>query len=361
MLSEKWQDKRKKYAFGGVDRVYKNYLGAIPKKKIEYDLAENSTYTLHKESKKVINYNPFFIYNRNDQFQSDVMYLPKAQNKAFRQKYLLVTIDVFSRKVFVKILKNKSADSVLQGFKETLEYVGEKPKSLYVDRGTEYTNKKFKKFCKDSNIKLSFSYSDTKACFAERSQRSLQDILYRMLEANQTYKFIPLIRDVVKIYNNRVNRITGFAPNKAYLPENSLKVRTNLEKYYSRALSKRKKPRFKKGDTVRVSLKKKAFDKGYFAKFTEEVFTIKEVLTNLPQPRYIIETSEKETIKGTFYERELTLARHSVFKIEKILRERRKNGKKQYFVKWMNYPDSQNSWVDEDWVSVFERKNGSRS
>lgn len=358
MLSENWENKRKKYAFSGVDKIYRHYIGSKSKKEIQNELSENSTYTLHKQAKKVINYNPFFVYKLHDQWQSDVLYLPKSQNKTFRQKYLLSTIDVFSRKLFVTLMTDKSADSILKAFKQTHNFVGATPKTLYVDRGTEFTNKKFQKYCKDNNIKLIFSYSDTKACFIERAQQSFQNILYKMLEAKQTYEFVPLIRDVTKIYNNRVHRMIKMSPNKAFLPENSLKVRTNLEKYYSEALSKRKKPRYKKGDIVRVSLKKKAFNKGYFAQFTEQIFKIRDVLVNLPQPRYILESSDGEIIKGSFYEREITLARHQVFKIEKILKKRKRNNKTEYFVKWLGYPDSENSWVDQKWIKVFDKKNG---
>ena len=48
-------------------------------------------------------------------------------------------------------------------------------------------------------------------------------------------------------------------------------------------------------------------------------------------------------MQGTFYEPELQKTHQEVFRIEKIIRK--KDGK--YLVKWMGYPESFNSWVDE--------------
>jgi len=45
-----------------------------------------------------------------------------------------------------------------------------------------------------------------------------------------------------------------------------------------------------------------------------------------------------------------------VYEIEYIVRDRIKNGKSQYFIKWVGYPDSQNTWEDSDNVFSDELK-----
>ena len=52
----------------------------------------------------------------------------------------------------------------------------------------------------------------------------------------------------------------------------------------------------------------------------------------------------KEKIKGSFYEPELQKASQEMFRIQKVIR--RKGNKS--LVKWLGYPDSFNSWVDND-------------
>ena len=50
-----------------------------------------------------------------------------------------------------------------------------------------------------------------------------------------------------------------------------------------------------------------------------------------------------EEIQGTFYEQELQKTEQEIFRIEKIIRSRKKNGKKEIFVKWDGYDKSFNS------------------
>ena len=53
-----------------------------------------------------------------------------------------------------------------------------------------------------------------------------------------------------------------------------------------------------------------------------------------------------EIIKGQFYEKELQKTKNTseVYVIEKIIRK----NKNKYFVKWRNYSNELNSWVDKD-------------
>jgi len=44
------------------------------------------------------------------------------------------------------------------------------------------------------------------------------------------------------------------------------------------------------------------------------------------------------------------LSDQKTFKIEKILKKQKQKGKIRYFVKWLGYPTSQNSWVDASWI-----------
>lgn len=355
MFYNKWINVNKEYAYSGINKIYNHYQGVKSINEIKNDLAGIRTYTLHRERKKIKNHNPFFVYKKHQLLMADLCYLPKTEKEENKDsKYLLCVIDCFSRKLFIKVLGKKNFQSILKEFKLIYSEMGEPTSTLLVDKGTEFTNRHFKKYCSDNDIKLLFTTNDTKASHVERSQRSLQEILYKIMEEKQTDSFLPLLEPALGVYNNRVNRITGFSPNEAYKDVNHEAVLENLEKYYSKALSLRKKPSYKVGDSVRMALKKTKFDRGYNPRFTEEVFKINQVLTNLPQPRYILESYDGgEIIDGSFYEGELTKATHEEFKIEKIIKERGQGRKKEYFVKWKGYPDSQNSWIPQSSIKKF--------
>ena len=86
-------------------------------------------------------------------------------------------------------------------------------------------------------------------------------------------------------------------PVEASKSENELTVWRNL---YPNHLEIRDiNPKFSVGDKVRISKKKKIFEKGYTTRWTEEIFTIVEVKRTQP-PTYRIVDLNGEEIQGTF-------------------------------------------------------------
>ena len=56
-----------------------------------------------------------------------------------------------------------------------------------------------------------------------------------------------------------------------------------------------------------------------------------------------------EVLQGTFYEKELQRARQlKEYRVETVIRKRKRGGKVQYLVKWKGWSDKFNSWVDEN-------------
>ena len=61
-------------------------------------------------------------------------------------------------------------------------------------------------------------------------------------------------------------------------------------------------------------------------------------------------------IKAYFYEVELqkvTKDIDSVFRIEKILKQRGRRGREEYLVKWMGWPSKFNSWVQKNDIQMI--------
>ena len=114
-------------------------------------------------------------------------------------------------------------------------------------------------------------------------------------------------------------------------------------------------PRFKVGDTVRISKYKSAFTKGYEANFTEEWFKVIKVIHGYPNV-YEIEDLEGEPIVGKFYEEELSGVNKldDVYRVEKILKRKKVSGKKMVLVKWLGYDSKHNSWIPESSIQDIE-------
>ena len=59
--------------------------------------------------------------------------------------------------------------------------------------------------------------------------------------------------------------------------------------------------------------------------------------------------------KQRFYPEEVQKVTENLYRVEKIIKERTVDGKKQYFIKWLNYPDQYNSWIDEQDLVTSEQ------
>ena len=71
-------------------------------------------------------------------------------------------------------------------------------------------------------------------------------------------------------------------------------------------------PKCSIGDNVRITKKKKIFDKGYTQRWTEEVFKISKIQLTIPVT-FEITDYNREEIQGSFYEQELQKTLQDVF------------------------------------------------
>ena len=138
--------------------------------------------------------------------------------------------------------------------------------------------------------------SETKAVFAERTIRSLKNVLYRYME-DFGYKYIHKLPQFITTLNSRRNSSIDMRPN-------TVKHGDFMPILYSKPLREFKKPTFKTGDRVGISKYDLLFRKGYKPQFTSEVFENVAIATRKP-PTYTIKDEQGEIIQGKFYQKEL--------------------------------------------------------
>ena len=212
---------------------------------------------------------------------------------------------------------------------------------MWVDKGKEFHNKDVKDL-----IELYSTENQEKSSVVERWIRTMKEKMWKYFSANSTNVYINVLPDLVREYNNTRHSSIKMTPMKASKKENELRVWRNLYPDYLEI--KDIKPKFSVGDRVRISKKKKTFEKGYTTRWLEEIFTIVEVKRMSPVT-YKIADLNREEVTGTFYEPELQKTSQELFRIEKVS----KRGKKKSLVKWKGYSDDFNSWVDnKDTVNI---------
>ena len=254
-------------------------------------------------------------------------------------KYLLAIIDVFSKYGWLIPLKGKTGKSVTSALKTIFKE--RKLVKMWVDKGKEFYNKDVKDL-----ITLYSTKKEEKASVVERWIRTMKEKMYKYFTANSTNVYIDMLLDLAKEYNNTRHSSIKMTPVQAIKKENKLTVRRNL--YPEHLEIHEINPKFSVGDKVRISKKKKTFEKGYTTRWTEEIFTIVKVKRTSPVT-YKIADLNREEIQGTFYEPELQKTSQETFRIEKVI----KRGKRKSLVKWKGYTDAFNSWVDnKDIVNI---------
>jgi hypothetical protein len=106
--------------------------------------------------------------------------------------------------------------------------------------------------------------------------------------------------------------------------------------------------KFSPRDRVRLSKAKCTFKKGYLPNWTEELFTVVKCIETRP-PVYLVKDDHSEILEGTIYAKEIqkVIEKDDVYKIQSVLKKRRKGRRVQYLVKWLGYPESFNSWISK--------------
>ena len=108
----------------------------------------------------------------------------------------------------------------------------------------------------------------------------------------------------------------------------------------------RRELKFKSGDQVRISKSRCTFKKGYFPSWSQEIFTLTKIIPRVP-PVYRLRNYADDEIEGVFYSKELQKVHNldDIYKIEKILAEKRENGKVKVLVKWLGHDKKFNSSI----------------
>ena len=193
------------------------------------------------------------------------MQLISKYNKAIR--YLLCAIDVFRKYTFVVPLKEIKGTTIINAFQSILNKSNRKPNKIWVDQGSEFYKKSFKKWLKDNNIEMHSTYNEGKPVVAERFIKTLKNKIYKHMTAISKNVYSTVLNDIVDKYNSSYHKTSKTKP---------IDVKSYYFSEYNEE-SNEKDPKFKVDDHVRISNYKNIFDKGYAPNWSEEIFVMKKI------------------------------------------------------------------------------------
>lgn len=295
---------------------------------------------LHAPARRNYMHRKFLIRGIDETWQADLVIMDAYSNENKGYKYLLTVIDTFSKYAWAVPVKSKSGDDVTKAMLSIFKQ-NRVCKNLQVDNGTEFYNSNFLSLMQLYKVHLYSTYSNLKASICERFNRTLKNKMWKQFSLQGNYKWLEILPNLVKEYNNTVHRTIKMKP-KDVTSDDEATIFQKFLREYSKV--KRKKPKFKVDDKVRVSRVKHIFEKSYTPNWTTEVFTIVRVARTKPITYRLVDY-KNEPIAGGFYEEELSKVKYpDVFLVEKVIK-RRGN---QLFVKWLGFDNAHNSWINKN-------------
>ena len=217
-------------------------------------------------------------------------------------KYIMVLIDVFSKKAWAQpMTRMKDFDATI-AMEEMLKMVPDLPKIIITDLGTEYYNSKMSNLFSRFGIKHYSIRVRHKACVAERFIRTLKGRLERYFWDKRTHNWLDVLQQFLKNYNNTYHRSIRMSPNA--VNENNRKI--VFKNLYPHSEDNTP-PRLRKGDKVRLLKTKNIFEKGYTRSWGTQIYEISKALSSSGVDFYEISDLEGNKLPRKKYYWELNL------------------------------------------------------
>lgn len=321
-------------------------------------LLEQPTYTSHREARKRFPTSFYNVFGAGRLGQIDLLDVQNLANYNQDIRYLMCLIDVFSKVMHVRALRDKKSKTTASALKDILDKNKLHFEMIEADMGSEWRGH-FASFLKDRGIKFRWAASSLhKAAVVERAQKTLRSLLFKYMYANQTNVYYDVLQSLVDSMNNAPHRsLKGRSPSSVR-KEDEYDIWMHNYLSHVRTQPAVARPKFAIGDHVRISKIRGPLDKGTKQPFTEEIFVINRVMRRPGNVfMYQLMDEQKTILSGWSYEFELSPVRvnpETLYKISKILRYKGKKPNRMALVEWQGLDRSQASWVKESDIEGYK-------
>ena len=272
-LPRAYEDPQEPWALGGVEPFAKAQKLKTPQ--AQRILQSVLSYTLHKPRRTRFPTTPTFFFDRDEQWQMDLVDMQKLSRWNKGNKYLLTVIDVLSKYAWAVPIKSKRSQDMIRGFESIYQQESPPPPlRVQTDQGKEFYNRGVQAWFKKQRSHHFSTYGDSKASVVERWHRTLKQRMYRYFTAHNTLRYVDVLQPLIHTYNHAYHRSIGMAPHQV-TPNTVPEVWDRL--YGQRLEQKTPPPKCQVGDRVRLNKKHRPVKKGYLLGWTEEVFVVTHV------------------------------------------------------------------------------------
>jgi transposase InsO family protein len=255
-----------------LHRILKTEGHKVTMKQVRDAIKKHVSYQLHKKQPKKIQ-SHMVAFTPDQIWQLDLLDMHNYGQQNKGNKWILLGIDVFTRRAFALPMKNKTSEEVLSAFKRIIQEQERQPEKLITDNGSEFINKDFQNFLREKQILHETNepqYHPTLGMI-DRLSRTIKEKIYKTFTNNNTTDWVDSLDNIMDSYNSAPHASIGnIAPADALKHTDDIRemnIQRNVQSDHG----------FKAGMLVRKRLVKSIFTKGYKQAWGKDTFRIKDI------------------------------------------------------------------------------------
>ena len=174
-----------------------------------------------KPPKKNYPTNKTVVYHIDDVWSLDILDLKDYGPQNIKvYTYNLVVFVNFSKFGWTIAIRNKTSITTTNSIENNLITLKRKANLIETDTGKEFYNNVFQNFLNNKNIKHCSGKTYLGAVSAERFNRTIRDLLKKVVFEKDDSNWVKILTTVTKQYNNWVHTSTNLTPIQASLKKN---------------------------------------------------------------------------------------------------------------------------------------------
>lgn len=269
----------KKYNFPGQQKLYQLSKKAglkVTLKQVDEFLKKQNVSQIY--SKKIIQKPGHIVaFNPDERVQMDLVDMSKWDKKNGGYKWIFLFVDIFTRKAFAYLMKNKTEDSIEKILE--LFFKTHKPNVIITDNEAGFTSKLVQKLMDKNQVYHdTVEIQDHKALgIIDRAVQNIKNAIYKHMKDDNTTKYIDKLPDIIKAYNETPNQgIMDIAPNDASKTEHIAELQ--VMNHQKDLINKKQRVKYEVGDMVRIRGRQNPFARSYDEKYSDNQYTIVKIL-----------------------------------------------------------------------------------
>lgn len=205
------------------------------------------------------------------EFHMDLLDMTKFYSNLQPYRYILIVVDIFSKKAFASAMKNKTSEETKTNLQECFKVLGI-PKVILSDDGSEFKGEAEKYMSSLNILHLVTKVGDhNKLGIIDRFSQTLKVMLYKHFTDSNTVNWINVYKKYVDNYNNTIHSsLCNQTPIQADKNVSKTvhcmydKIKSQIKDFTPLNIS----------DSVRIIIPKGKLDKGYTKRWSDEIYTV---------------------------------------------------------------------------------------